>query len=44
MTKANRPLPYTDDVETIPADEAGDIQWVVQALELLLDLHPRSSK
>ena len=36
MTNANRPLPYADDVETIPADEAGDIQRVDQALELLL--------
>ena len=36
MTNANRPLPYADDVETIPADEADDIQRVVQALELIL--------
>jgi catalase len=36
MANANRPLPYADDVETIPADEADDIQRVVQALELLL--------
>jgi len=36
MTNANRPLPYADDVETIPADEADDIQRVIQALELLL--------
>ncbi|MCE9551822.1 MAG: catalase family protein [Planctomycetes bacterium] len=36
MTHANRPLPYTDDVETIPADEADDIQRVVQALKLIL--------
>lgn len=35
MTNANY-LPYADDVEKIPADEAGDIQRVVQALELLL--------
>ena len=36
MSNANRPLPYTDDVETIPADEADDIQRVTQALELIL--------
>ena len=36
MTTANRPLPYTDDVETIPADEAKDIERVVQALKELL--------
>ena len=36
MTNANRPLPYADDVETIPADEADDIQRVIQALELIL--------
>ena len=36
MTNANRPLPYADDVETIPVDEAEDIQRVVQALELIL--------
>ncbi|MDX1948624.1 MAG: hypothetical protein SFU86_24770, partial [Pirellulaceae bacterium] len=36
MTNANPPLPYTEDVETIPADEADDIQRVVQALELNL--------
>jgi hypothetical protein len=36
MTNANWPLPYGDDVETIPADEADDIQRVVQALELIL--------
>jgi catalase len=36
MTTANEPLPYADDVETIPADEADDIQRVVQALELIL--------
>ena len=32
MTNANRPLPYADDVETIPADEADDIQRVVQGI------------
>ena len=36
MANANRPLPYADDVETIPADEADDIQRVVQALESIL--------
>ena len=29
-------LPYSDDVETIPADEATDIQRVAEALELIL--------
>lgn len=29
-------LPYTDDIEIIPADEAEAIQYVVQALELIL--------
>ncbi len=36
MTKTNRPLPYADDIGTIPADEADDIQRVIQALELIL--------
>jgi catalase len=36
MTNTNRPLPYADDVETIPVDEAEDIQRVIQALELIL--------
>jgi hypothetical protein len=36
MTNLKRPLPYADDVETIPADEADDIQRVARALELLL--------
>src|SRR6476469_6365608 len=36
MANANRPVPYADDVETIPADEGDDIQQVVQALELIL--------
>jgi hypothetical protein len=31
MSNANQPLPYADDVETIPADEANDIQRVVEA-------------
>ena len=26
MNNANPPLPYADDIETIPADEADDIQ------------------
>ena len=36
MTDPNLPLPFADDVETVPADEADDIQRVVHALELLL--------
>ncbi len=36
MTSANQPLPYTDDVETVPPDEADNIQRVVQALEVML--------
>ncbi len=36
MTNANWPLPYADDVETIPADEADDIRRALQALELIL--------
>ena len=36
MTNANRPLPYADDIEKIPADEADDIQRVSQALKLIL--------
>ncbi len=36
MTHANQPLLYADDVETIPADEAEDIQRVIDALELIL--------
>jgi hypothetical protein len=36
MTNANWPLPYADGVETIPVDEAEDIQRVIQALELIL--------
>ena len=36
MTNTNRPLAYADDVEAIPADEAEDIQRVIQALELIL--------
>jgi Catalase len=36
MINANRPLPYTDDVELIPTDEADDIQRVIRALESIL--------
>jgi catalase len=36
MTDTHNPLPYTDDVETIPVDEAEDIQQVVEAIGLLL--------
>ena len=36
MTRSNTPLPFVNDVETIPQDEAEDIQRVVQALELIL--------
>jgi hypothetical protein len=36
MNNANRPLPYADDLETIPVDEADDIQRVIHALELIL--------
>ena len=36
MTNANRPLLYADDIEVIPADEADDIQGVIQALEVIL--------
>lgn len=36
MTNANWPLPYADGVETIPVDEAEDIQRVIRALELIL--------
>ncbi|NQV23200.1 MAG: catalase family protein [Rhodopirellula sp.] len=43
MTNANQPLPYTDDVETIPADEAKDIERVVQAMKLLLSRSHASS-
>jgi hypothetical protein len=31
MTNTTRPLPYADGIEIIPADEADDIQRVVQA-------------
>lgn len=36
MQNGKRPLPYTDDVESIPADEADDIQRVIQAMKLVL--------
>jgi catalase len=36
MTTAKPPLPYADDVETIPPGEAEDIERVVAALEVLL--------
>ena len=36
MNNAKLPLLYTNDLETIPADEADDIQRVVDALESIL--------
>ena len=36
MTIASPPLPYSDDVETIPPDEADDIQRVVEAMQSVL--------
>lgn len=36
MNDTNLPLPYADDVETIPSDESDDIQRVIQAVELIL--------
>lgn len=36
MTHSQQPIPYADDVEFIPADEADDIQRVIEALETLL--------
>jgi hypothetical protein len=36
MTSANWPLQYSDEVETIPGDEADKIQEVDRALELIL--------
>ena len=36
MTHDNRPIPYSDEVEEIPTDEADDVQRVIQALKLLL--------
>ena len=43
MTNANQPLLYTDAVETIPLDEAKDIERVVQATKLLLARHQAKS-
>ena len=36
MTTPNLPLPYADDVETIPPDEAEDIRSVIKSLEQIL--------
>jgi catalase len=36
MNRANQPIPYADNVEKIPADEADDIRRVVQALKTIL--------
>lgn len=36
MSDAKQPLPYADDIETIPVDEARDIQRVLEALKLIL--------
>jgi hypothetical protein len=36
MTDHNRPLLYSDEVETIPPDEADEIQRVLQALRQIL--------
>jgi catalase len=36
MTIANQPFPYSDDVETIPPDEADDIQRIVEAMQSIL--------
>jgi hypothetical protein len=36
MTDTHRPLPYTDDIETISVDEAEDIQRVIEAMGLIL--------
>ena len=43
MCHFNPPLPYTDDVETVPTDEAEDIQRVVAALEQILARHQAKS-
>ncbi|MBC7965193.1 MAG: catalase family protein [Fuerstia sp.] len=37
------PLLYTDDIETIPVDEAEDIQRVVKAMQVLLARHQAKS-
>ena len=36
MAASNLPLPYADDVESIPADEAEDIERVVRAVKSIL--------
>ncbi len=36
MSDSNLPLPYSDDVETVPTDEVDDIQRVLQTLETIL--------
>ena len=36
MTNAHEALLYTEEVETIPADEAQDIELVVEALKVIL--------
>jgi len=38
-TNARQPLPYFDDIETIPGDEADDIERVLQAMQMLLERH-----
>jgi len=38
-TNAGQPVPYLDDIETIPGDEADDIERVVEAMQLLLERH-----
>ena len=44
MTNAHEPMLYTDEVETIPADEADEIQRVIQALELILRSQVKSGQ
>ena len=39
VTNARQLPPYTDEIETIPDDEADDIERVVQAMRLLLERH-----
>jgi hypothetical protein len=43
MIHDQSPLPYSDDIETIPADEADDIERVVEATKLLLARHQAKS-
>ena len=43
MTTVHLPLPYADDIETIPSGEAEDIQRVVAALEVLLSRNQSKS-